>query len=452
MATPLYNLPAIEAPRNALLDFSGINNAIDDWRKRNDIETRKQDVRNIGQAWQNKDYDQATNLAFTSGDPQLAMHTQQMAQQQQQFAQQQRDYTEKKLAAAFQMIEGLPPEQRDAAHDRILALHPEAFQNSFKQLPEIWRNDRGMQRQFVIASALGPKDPTQQQLVQSEIAKNQSTANLNQVHARQAKYIANDPTKPLLNVETNQYAPLPPNQQDSFEAVAKKKQAENAPAEYKAAMEAHSNANDLLNTASNMRALVDQANVGKFTELRTDTQQFLRQIGMGPKNWDDQVARTQLLKGLLAPLVGQLGQKFKPLSNSDVAFVSKAAGDPTLSKDTLTHIANALEAEAKRQIMYNSAVGEQLKRGLFPDYEGIANQVRQRIPSYYESRFGQNPNSTKGIQPRAIETMQTQAPAPQPNPVNPNLQQVPTLSPEQVTNLPSGTIYRGTDGNLYRKR
>lgn len=179
----LLNLPAIQAPQNALLDFSGINNAIDDYRKRSELEARKQSVRDIGQAWQNKDFDQATTLAFRSGDPQLAAHTQQMAQNQQEFERKHRDYTEQKLAAAFQMVDKLPPEQRDAAHDRILALHPDAFKAGFSQLPEIWRNDRGMQRQFLIASVLGPKDPLDQEQKRATIANLNSQAPMNRAHA-----------------------------------------------------------------------------------------------------------------------------------------------------------------------------------------------------------------------------------------------------------------------------
>ena len=68
----LYNLPAIQGPSNPLLDFSQINQGIDDWRKRSELETRKQAVRNIGQAWQAKDYDKATTLGFETGDPELA--------------------------------------------------------------------------------------------------------------------------------------------------------------------------------------------------------------------------------------------------------------------------------------------------------------------------------------------------------------------------------------------
>lgn len=222
----LLNLPAIQAPQNALLDFSGINNAIDDYRKRSELEARKQSVRDIGQAWQNKDFDQATTLAFRSGDPQLAAHTQQMAQNQQEFERKHRDYTEQKLAAAFQMVDKLPPEQRDAAHDRILALHPEAFKAGFSQLPEIWRNDRGMQRQFLIASVLGPKDPLQQQKTQAEIAHLNASALKDRALADQSKYVPNDPTRPLLNTRTKQYAPMPPEApENSFDAIRRKEDA-----------------------------------------------------------------------------------------------------------------------------------------------------------------------------------------------------------------------------------
>lgn len=440
------NLPAIEAPRNALLDFSGINNAIDDYRKRAEAEARKQSVRDIGQAWQNKDYDTATTLGFRSGDPELATRVQSMAQQQQQFDEARQKDAIAKMAAISQFIDNeKDPAKQKMMHDRWISSH-EGYNRVLAKLPEHVRSDPIFVRQYFQAIARGYQDKDKLANLQADTAEKLASANYKNSQSEQSKYVANDPTKPLLNTRTGQYAPMPPNMtsENPYEATARKKQAEMAPAEFKASMEASNNANNMLNTASSMKLLIQEANVGKFSELRTDTQQVLRQFGFGQKDWDDRIARTQLLKGLLAPLVGQLGKEFKPLSNSDVAFITKAAGDPTLSPDTLKHIAGALEAEAKRQIIYHGLISKQLEKGQFPNYATASELARQRVPSYYDSMFGQ-----KRDQPRLSETMQPQAPQ-TPAVAPTQAQNVPTMSPEQAAKAPSGTLFRGTDGKLYR--
>lgn len=179
----LYNLPAIEAPRNALLDFSGINNAIDDWRKRNELETRKQDVRNIGDAWQNKNYDQATNIAFRSGDPQLAMHTQQMAQQQQTFDEARQKDAIAKMAAISQYIDSVKdPAQQKLMHDRWISSH-EGYNRVLEKLPEHVRSDPIFVRQYFQAVARGYKDPLEEKMKLAQIAQANSQVPMNTAHA-----------------------------------------------------------------------------------------------------------------------------------------------------------------------------------------------------------------------------------------------------------------------------
>lgn len=179
----LYNLPAIQGPSNPLLDFSQINQGIDDWRKRSELETRKQAVRNIGQAWQAKDYDKATTLGFETGDPELATRMQGLAQQKQSFDLEHQQKLTHHIAGIAQMIDAEPDaNKRLAMHQKFMAADPR-FQQAFSKLPEEIRNDPDVQRKYIIASALGPKDPLEAQMKRAQIANLNSQAPMNAAHA-----------------------------------------------------------------------------------------------------------------------------------------------------------------------------------------------------------------------------------------------------------------------------
>ena len=142
------------------------------------------------------------------------------------------------------------------------------------------------------------------------------------------------------------------------------------------------------------------------------------------------VAPTEMFHSMGQKFVGIEGQKYKPLSNSDVTFIEK--GLPTISKDprSIPHLLGAMKTVAQRDQMAKSLEMEFLKSGKPPDLNLIKAMVDRAVPSYVEKMYRDNGAD--------LPKPTSQAP-------------VRVNSPEEARKLPKGTpiiLPDGTPGQV----
>lgn len=171
------------------------------------------------------------------------------------------------------------------------------------------------------------------------------------------------------------------------------------------AAKAQATAADSLQTVQDMKALAPHIYSGSWAGIQAEAANVANKyLGF---NFEG-VAPTQLFNSLAQKFVGAEGQKYKPLSNSDVAFIEK--GLPTLGKDPegIKHILGAMETVAARDQLAKALEIEWIQKyGTPPDQRQIQAYVDQRIPSYVERAFGGQQSAPNA--PRVAQQGQGQA-------------------------------------------
>ncbi len=113
----------------------------------------------------------------------------------------------------------------------------------------------------------------------------------------------------------------------------------------------------VVSNVDNMLALAPSAYVGAGAAARTQAANFLRSIGMSSE-WmlnNRDLSATQLLQQGLAQFVGTEAEKYKPISNSDIAFIESTVANPSMSREALMGALQAARRVAARQSIYEQA-------------------------------------------------------------------------------------------------
>lgn len=224
----------------------------------------------------------------------------------------------------------------------------------------------------------------------SEAGENRAKAGLYDAQAKNAdKHWKESPANPgmLYNEKTGETKPMATGGVSAAQAQFNKHYATTeAPKLYPQAAAAYQAANEKASIAGDLKVLAPQIYAGPGAAVQTEVAKVMNKY-LG-SNYEG-VAPTELFHSLAQAYVGQEGQKYKPLSNSDVVFIEKAL--PTLGKDpeSLPHIIGAIETVAKRDMRYRQLEMETLRTGSPPDPVTLIKQVNAEIPSYVESNFGQ---------------------------------------------------------------
>jgi hypothetical protein len=170
----------------------------------------------------------------------------------------------------------------------------------------------------------------------------------------------------------------------------------------------YADASDVAQTAQDMNTLIPFIYSGSWGGIQGYAAAVANKyLGTGFRG----VAPTQLFESLKQKFVGIEGQKYKPLSNSDIEFIEK--GLPTVGKDPdgMRHILGAMEVVAQREMLARELEMQWMRqRGTPPDQVVIQALVDARIPSYVEKTFKRkldqnppppSPPSPPGPQPAA---------------------------------------------------
>lgn len=161
-------LPAIQAPQNALIDFSGLNSAMGDYSKALERQYGFQTAQQAGAQAAAGNMQGAYATAMQRGDPELAMKIRSDATQQQ-LAQLQNEKAAAALygAAAARVVDERDTTRQAAMMQRIYASHPE-FAGRLKQYG-IDPNDHTSAARFIMDQALGIGGGIEQQAMRAKI-------------------------------------------------------------------------------------------------------------------------------------------------------------------------------------------------------------------------------------------------------------------------------------------
>lgn len=179
-----FNLPAIEYPRNALLDFSPLSNAINRYQQASENAYDFGVAKKAGEFAQKGELNNAALEAFKGGLPDLGAKFQGLDQSKKQFDLDYQHKIAQATAGLAQMAQNEPdPNKRAAMTQRILGAHPSFTQSIKDKLPAELQNDHDTVLKYIIASASGYKDPLEQAHKRAQIANLNSQAPLNAAHA-----------------------------------------------------------------------------------------------------------------------------------------------------------------------------------------------------------------------------------------------------------------------------
>lgn len=184
-------------------------------------------------------------------------------------------------------------------------------------------------------------------------------------------------TAGIFDKKTGTFRPIDTG--NSGQAQFNAKFADEAPKLYAKANESFFSSQDALQTAQDMKALAPHIYSGTWAGLQTETFKFFNtKFGANFTG----VAPTELFNSLAQKFVGQEGQKYKPLSNSDIGFIEK--GLPNIQKDptSIPHIIGAMETVAKREALARRLEMSALQKGVPADPAEIIARVDAAIPSY----------------------------------------------------------------------
>ena len=135
---------------------------------------------------------------------------------------------------------------------------------------------------------------------------------------------------------TGEYRTIDPSGENAAKAKFDREYAKKAPEYFRTAQEGYTSATQASQTAKDMELLLPHIYSGTWAGAQTEVAKFLNsRFGT---NWQG-VAPTELFGSLAQQFVGQEGQKYKPLSNSDITFIER--GLPNIQKDRDSEIVRA---------------------------------------------------------------------------------------------------------------
>lgn len=149
--------------------------------------------------------------------------------------------------------------------------------------------------------------------------------------------------------------------------------------------------------------LVDQAYTGTGADARAAAARLLGTVGASPDSWKNATTATEALRAGLGELVAKKAGPLKPLSNSDIAFVQRMVGDPSLSSDGVKHILGTLGQISKREALFNQRYSAELQRTANPDVRRIIQDVAREVPDYASTIQQSAPQSGGGWSIRRVE-------------------------------------------------
>lgn len=184
----------------------------------------------------------------------------------------------------------------------------------------------------------------------------------------------------------------PPSGGDA-QAKFKKAFAAKAPEMWKASNEAYAAADDALFTAKDMEALAPHIYSGTWANADLNTAKFLNdKFGTNFAG----VAPTELFITQAQKFIGAEGQKYKPLSNSDIGFIEKGVPNITKDKESIPHILAAMKRVAERDKRYHELLMDSYSRGNPPNVAEIKATVNKELPSYVENMQRQKTQEQSG--------------------------------------------------------
>lgn len=159
-------------------------------------------------------------------------------------------------------------------------------------------------------------------------------------------------------------------------------------------------------TVANIDRLIEvapQAYVGAGVEARTNIANVLQSLGLSPQ-WilnNQSLPATQLLRQGLAQFIGTEADKYRPVSNSDLAFIAQTVANPSMTRPALMEALAVARRVAQRQAVYEAARAEMLLRdpqaaARLPD---LMARVLQAFPQGSQPAQG-GQTATSGAQPQ----------------------------------------------------
>ncbi len=223
-----------------------------------------------------------------------------------------------------------------------------------------------------------------------------------------------------------------PQQRTCNKAFAK----EQAPKLHAEATKAFQDATGTIRTIDDMAALSQFASTGWGAGGLNEARRMASRLGIAPESFANATTATETFRALTQKFVLSEGQKLKPMSNTDVAFVEKGLATIYSDPSTLPVLLPALKAEAQRSALANRLAAERyLSRGQPVDAAAIEAEVDARIPSVIRQIYGYGGQQVGQQAPPATQG--------QDDPVR-------VQTPDEAMRLPPGTPILLPDGTRGR--
>lgn len=174
--------------------------------------------------------------------------------------------------------------------------------------------------------------------------------------------------------------------------------------------QAHTQANAAATAAQTHQATVanvdrllqiaPQAYVGANAQTRTNIANVLQSLGV-PSGFilqNQNLSATQLLQQGLAQFIGTEAEKYKPISNSDIAFIQSTVANPNMTRESLMEALRVARVVAQRHAAYEEARAQLYLRS--PNAPALLPQLAARIIDAFPSPvMGQPQGQPQGQQP-----------------------------------------------------
>lgn len=380
-----------------------------------------------------------------------------LGMQEKQFSEDMRDRQIKRMGArASAILELKDPAQQDALYQKHFASNPEFVKAAQENGLDL--TDRNGVLKTVLSEALGPRDPLESEKTKAAIAA--SYANVDQSKAAAAasrggenranqlfpvqlstaqqayemgKYMpVNDKTRGFFNAKTEQYIAPPDGMagggyQSHLDENLAKKNAEDIQSARKASIDAVNTSQ----TVQQLLPLVPQAFTGSAANQRAGIGRILTTLGVPSEALKNATTANEALTAGLGALTINKAAPLKPVSNTDMAFLEKIAGNPTLSEGGVISILRGLDQIAKREALFNQKYAEALHAKKQVDPVAILDYVNKTIPTYQQIVEQESRDRQAQRAPAAQPQPMQGAPA-QPQPQTPLQGLAPASAPAQA--------------------
>jgi hypothetical protein len=182
MAIQFLNIPQPKVP--GPLDFSPLQNSLDQFRKSIDRSHEMEQNRLLGGAIKEKGYRGGADVAFEQGRNDIGVDLRQAADVEDRNKVALRDRAKMKVAGLAQAILEAPEEQRAAMWNKVRALDPDG--DNELRAAGIDPNDYNAGARMLIAEARGYQDPLDRQIKEAQLANYRRQAGGDQVYTQRA--------------------------------------------------------------------------------------------------------------------------------------------------------------------------------------------------------------------------------------------------------------------------